>query len=201
MELDEADELLSQMEIELQGMPQSIKPPYASRAKSAKSALQSAKSRAREQHAVLARSTLLSDVGGSPFRDSTDTEEGGISGDRARLLRGTSLLESGSKRLQDAQRVALETEEQGADILRDLRRQREQIENSRETVWVLNISIVNVLLLNLSLNVLSLFLLINQLRTADSAIDRATGTLKKMIRRYVKNTPHSTLSFLLCTYP
>ena len=134
MELDEADELLSQMEIELQGMPQSIKPPYASRAKSAKSALQSAKSRAREQHAVLARSTLLSDVGGSPFRDSTDTEEGGISGDRARLLRGTSLLESGSKRLQDAQRVALETEEQGADILRDLRRQREQIENSRETV-------------------------------------------------------------------
>ena len=83
---------------------------------------------------VLKRSTLLSDVGGSPFRDSTDTEEGGISGDRARLLRGTSLLESGSKRLQDAQRVALETEEQGADILRDLRRQREQIENSRETV-------------------------------------------------------------------
>lgn len=125
------------MEIELQGMPQSIKAPYAARAKSAKSSLSSAKARARTLHAASARAALLSDAGGSPFRDSVDDDADGVSNDRARLLKGTSLLENGSHRLQDAQRVALETEEQGADILRDLRRQREQIENSRDTVCYL----------------------------------------------------------------
>ena len=54
--------------------------------------------------------------------------------DRARLLRGTARLEDGSRRLVDAQRIAEETTEQGNEILRDLRRQREQIENSRDTV-------------------------------------------------------------------
>lgn len=34
----------------------------------------------------------------------------------------------------DSQRIALETEEQGADILRSLRGQREQIQNARDTV-------------------------------------------------------------------
>jgi Snare region anchored in the vesicle membrane C-terminus len=38
------------------------------------------------------------------------------------------------RRLQDSERVALETEEQGAGILSSLRRQREQIENSRDVV-------------------------------------------------------------------
>ncbi|EJD04617.1 vesicle transport v-snare protein vti1 [Fomitiporia mediterranea MF3/22] len=158
MELDEADEMVAQMEIELQGMPQSIKQPYANRRNTAKSTLSSLKTRARTLHATVQRAALLSstsDAAGSPFRDSTDElPGGGISSDRTRLLKGTQLLEGGSQRLQDAHRVALETEDQGADILRDLRRQREQIENSRNT-----------------------------LQTADSAIDRASGTLKRMIRR------------------
>ena len=50
--------------------------------------------------------------------------------------------------------IALETEAQGADILRTLGLQRSQIENARDT-----------------------------LHTADSSIDRASGTLKKMIRQ------------------
>jgi vesicle transport through interaction with t-SNAREs protein 1 len=53
---------------------------------------------------------------------------------RTRLLAGTSTLEDGSRRLADSQRIALETEAQGADILRNLGRQREQIVNARETV-------------------------------------------------------------------
>ena len=132
------------MEIELQGMPQSIKPPYTSRAKSAKSSLASLKARARTLHAAAQRSALLSsttsDTAASPFRDLgvEDDELGGRgvnnNNDRARLLKGTTILEDGSKRLVDAQRVALETEDQGSDILRELRRQREQIENSRNTV-------------------------------------------------------------------
>ena len=44
------------------------------------------------------------------------------------------MLEDGTRRLQESQRIALETEEQGADILRNLVGQREQIENARNTV-------------------------------------------------------------------
>ena len=119
------------MEIEIQGMPQSIKQSFSSRARAAKADLQRYKKLAREQHAHNARAELLSDVGGSPFRDLPDD---GPSNDRTRLLAGTALLEDGSRRLQDSHRVALETEEQGADILRSLRGQREQIQNARDTV-------------------------------------------------------------------
>ncbi|TDL21240.1 vesicle transport v-snare protein vti1 [Rickenella mellea] len=153
MELDEADEMVSQMEIEIQGMPQSIKSQYQTRVKSAKTELARYKKVAKDLHAASARADLLSNVGGSPFRD-VPNDDGGAVSDRSRLLAGTALLEDGSRRLADSQRIALETEEQGADILGNLRRQREQIENSRDT-----------------------------LRTADTSIDRASGTLKKMIRR------------------
>ena len=123
------------MEIEIQGMPQSIKPSFSSRVKSAKADLNRYKKSAKDQHAASARAELLSDVGGSPFRDSiSDAGDDGTRDDRQRLLRGTSVLEDGSRRLQDSQRVALETEVQGAEILRSLRGQREQIENARNTV-------------------------------------------------------------------
>jgi len=158
MELDEADEMVSQMEIEIQSIPQSIKPSYSARVKSAKADLARYKKSAREQHAAAQRSELLGDVGGSPYRDSVSSDaDSGRSGDRQRLLAGTALLEDGSRRLVDSQRVALETEEQGAEILRSLRGQREQIENARDT-----------------------------LQTADRSIDRASGTLKNMIRRMYK---------------
>jgi len=156
MELDEADEMVSQMEIELQGMPQSIKPQYQARIKSAKAELSRYKKLSKELHAQLGRSDLLGGVGGRPIGPSSADDPYGTS-DRTRLLAGTALLEDGTRRLQDSQRIALETEEQGSDILSNLRRQREQIENSRDT-----------------------------LHAADTSIDRASGTLKKMVRRMYK---------------
>jgi len=156
MELDEADEMVSQMEIELQGMPQSIKPQYQARIKSAKADLTRFKKLSKELHTQLTRSDLLGGVGGRPVGPSSSDDPYGTS-DRTRLLAGTSLLEDGTRRLQESQRIALETEEQGSDILSNLRRQREQIENSRDT-----------------------------LHTADASIDRASGTLKKMVRRMYK---------------
>ncbi|TFY65390.1 hypothetical protein EVJ58_g2008 [Rhodofomes roseus] len=125
----------SQMEIEIQGIPQSIRTSYQSRIKAAKADLARYKKLSKDLHASTARADLLAR-------------------DRTRLLAGTALLEDGSRRLQESQRIALETEEQGTDILRSLRVQREQIENSRDT-----------------------------LQRADTSIDRASGTLKKMIRR------------------
>lgn len=121
------------MEIEVQGMPQSIKPQYQARIKSAKAELTRHKKLSKDLHAQLTRSDLLGGVGGRPIGPSSADDPYGSS-DRTRLLAGTSLLEDGTRRLQDSQRIALETEEQGADILSNLRRQREQIENTRDTV-------------------------------------------------------------------
>ncbi|KAL6305751.1 vesicle transport v-snare protein vti1 [Sparassis latifolia] len=151
MELDEADEMVSQMEIEVQGIPQSLRPSYQARIKSAKAALQQHKKLSKDLHAQFSRADLLGSRTGEGA--PSDDPYGGAS-DRTRLLAGTALLEDGSRRLMESQRIALETEEQGSDILRSLRGQREQIQNSRDT-----------------------------LQRADTSIDRASGTLKKMIRR------------------
>ncbi|TCD66102.1 hypothetical protein EIP91_001754 [Steccherinum ochraceum] len=156
MELDEADEMVSQMEIEIQGIPQSLKAQYTSRIKAAKNDLQRFKKASKDLHNSLARSDLLSSTTRPGMGPATSDEPYGSSNDRTRLLAGTALLEDGSRRLVDSQRIALETEEQGADILRSLRGQREQIQNSRDT-----------------------------LQRADTSIDRASGTLKKMIRRWL----------------
>ncbi|KAH7920806.1 V-snare-domain-containing protein [Leucogyrophana mollusca] len=152
MELDEADEMVSQMEIEIQGIPQSMKPQYQNRLRTAKADLSRYKKLSKDLHSQFSRADLLSSSGrvGTPTSD----EPYGPSSDRTRLLAGTAVLEDGTRRLQESQRIALETEDQGAEILMNLRSQREQIENARDT-----------------------------LRTADTAIDRASGTLKKMIRR------------------
>lgn len=117
------------MEIEIQGIPQSIRPSYQTRIKSAKSDLARYKKLSKDTLAALNRSDLL---GSRSPATSSDDPYG--SNDRTRLLTGTALLEDGSRRLQESQRIALETEEQGADILRSLRGQREQIQNARDTV-------------------------------------------------------------------
>lgn len=120
------------MEIEIQGIPQSIRPSYQGRLKSAKADLQRYKKLSKDAHSQLARSDLLGVRAGMGTPTSDDPY--GSNDDRTRLLAGTTLLEDGSRRLQDSQRVALETEEQGGDILRSLRGQREQIQNARDTV-------------------------------------------------------------------
>ncbi|KAK0230804.1 vesicle transport v-SNARE protein N-terminus-domain-containing protein [Armillaria fumosa] len=148
MELDEADEMVSQMDIEIQGIPQSIRAQYQTRMRDAKAELSRYKKLLKELNS---RTALLSSSSGPAFASSD--EPYGVS-DRTRLLAGTALLDDGTKRLQDSHRIALETEEQGADILMNLRTQREQIENSR-----------------------------NVIQRADSSIDRASKTLKGMIRR------------------
>ena len=120
------------MEIEIQGIPQSLRPSYQSRIKASKADLQRYKKLSKELHSQASRAELLA----RPGMDSTSDEPYGASSDRTRLLQGTALLEDGSRRLVESQRIALETEEQGADILRSLRGQREQIQNARDTVCV-----------------------------------------------------------------
>jgi vesicle transport through interaction with t-SNAREs protein 1 len=157
------------MEIEIQGIPQSIRPQYQTRLRSAKADLARYKKQYKDVHAQLARSALLSSSNHSGA--FTSDEPYGPTSDRTRLLAGTSVLEDGTKRLQDSHRIALETENQGADILLNLRQQREQIINSRDTV-------------RLFFRYRDHHVHFLQLQTANSSIDRASGTLKGMIRRY-----------------
>lgn len=119
------------MEIEIQGIPQSVRPSYQGRIKACKTDLSRYKKLSKDVHTQLSRSELFTRRGiGGP----TSGEPHGSTSDRMRLLAGTALLEDGSWRLLGSKRIALETEEQGADILRGLRGQREQIQNARDTV-------------------------------------------------------------------
>lgn len=123
---------ISQMEIEIQGIPQSLRSQYQARLKTAKADLTRYKKTSKDLHTQFSRADLLASPGrvGTPTSD----EPYGATSDRTRLLAGTATLEDGTRRLQESQRIALETEDQGAEILMNLRTQREQIENARDTV-------------------------------------------------------------------
>lgn len=155
MELEEADEIISQMEIEINSFPASLKAQYNIKLRGFKSDLDKQKEQLRKQ---LQQSSRGGGGRFNPALDDEDLESGRSSYDphaqRQRLLQGTNTLEDGSRRLEESHRLALETEDLGADILRDLRGQREQIENSRDT-----------------------------LRQADSNLDRSSRTIGQMIRR------------------
>ena len=137
MEVEEAEEIVSQMEIEISSFPNSLKSTYSVKLRGYKAELDrlsAALRKAMQQSSSSANRFATSDTTG--FNE--DLESGRSSYDaqaqRERLLQGTTTLDDGSRRLQDSHRIALETEDLGADILRDLRGQREQIENSRDTV-------------------------------------------------------------------
>jgi vesicle transport through interaction with t-SNAREs 1 len=141
------------LDIEISSIPQNIRQHYHTRLRDAKSSLSRCKTSLKDARSSLARSDLLS----SSSKPYSSDDPYGSSSDRTRLLSGMQLLENGTKRLEESQRMALETETHGAEILTNLRTQREQIENSRDT-----------------------------LQRADLAIDRASKTLKQMVRRCVE---------------
>ncbi|KAF8232618.1 vesicle transport v-snare protein vti1 [Tricholoma matsutake] len=153
LELDEADDIVSQLEVEIQGIPQSIKASYLTRLRQAKSDLTKYKKLSKDLHA---RVNLLGGPNaGASFR--SDDPYADERTDRERLLSGTVTLSEGSQRLANTHRIALESEDMGVEILRNLRGQRETIENTRDT-----------------------------LQTADSNIDRADSTIRRMIRQMYK---------------
>jgi len=154
IELDEADDIVSQLEIEIQGIPTSVRRQYTASLKQAKADLTKYRKVSKEAHAQAARTDLLGGFRGRGAGGTSDDPYGEQS-DRTRLLAGTEALNDGSRRLADSTSLALETETYGADILRSLRGQREQIENARDT-----------------------------LRGADTNIDRASGKIQTM-KRYM----------------
>ncbi|CAD6565410.1 MAG: hypothetical protein TREMPRED_001166 [Tremellales sp. Tagirdzhanova-0007] len=150
-ELEEAEEIIAQMDVELPSMPASIRQNYQGRLAASKAGVEKVKKTLKDIRSDSQRSDLLSGPGFPDGDDPYSDEPSGFNA-RTRLLQGTETLEDGSRRLDNARRIALETEDVGAGILRNLRGQREQIEHTRDT-----------------------------LVQADLSIDRAAGTLKKMI--------------------
>ncbi|SOV05809.1 related to VTI1 - v-SNARE: involved in Golgi retrograde protein traffic [Ustilago sp. UG-2017a] len=167
MEVEEAEEVISQMDIEVQGFPQSVRSRYSVQIRGFKQEVQALTKQVRAE--------LSASSGGArgghdaAYADEDgDVEADAATANRQRLLQGTASLEDGTRRLEESNRLALETEDLGADILRDLRSQREQIENSRDT-----------------------------LRQADQSIDRSSQTLSRMIRR-AKQQKLVTIGIIVC---
>ncbi|CAK9682772.1 Vesicle transport v-SNARE protein N-terminus family protein [Candida parapsilosis] len=153
---DEALELLDQMSIEVQNLPTTQRSSYNTKIRQYRTQIDDAKSKYKKLADVQDRHELF----GSRYRDDGDDNPlNGVSdSQRKQLLNNQSSLERSSQRLQDSQRIALETESIGGNILNDLRSQREQIGGARNT-----------------------------LMQADTYVDRSISTLKSMGRRLTAN--------------
>lgn len=146
---DECLELVDQMSLEVQNLPASQRSSYNTKIRQYRSQTDDAKQRL---------SQLLDDqdkqeLFGDRYRDDEASD-----GQRKQLLTNQASLDRSTQRLQDLQRVALETETIGGNILNDLRGQREQIMGARDT-----------------------------LTAADGYIDKSVKTLKSMSRRITAN--------------
>jgi vesicle transport through interaction with t-SNAREs protein 1 len=124
--VEEADELIGQMNIEIQNIPNSSRSKINPRFRNYKSDVDKAK---RDLKKLSDDRTALF---GERYSDNGPTDA--QYNQRQQLLSGTDRLERSSQRLKDSHRVANETETMGAGILSDLRVQREQIVNTRETL-------------------------------------------------------------------
>lgn len=137
------------MNLEIQSMPANQRLSYNAKVRQYRNEVDANKQKLKELLDEEDRQQLF----GSRY---TDNEEEGSQ--RKQLLSNNASLERLSERLRESQRVALETEGIGGNILNDLRAQREQITNARNT-----------------------------LLSADNYVDRSVQTLKLMSRRLVAN--------------
>lgn len=151
-DIEEAEEIISQMDVELQSLDRALKPTINTKVKSFRAEVSTFKTQIKQAQSQFSLPDTTHSTTYTDFSDSSPSSQ--AQHQRDRLLQANQLLETGTTRLESSHRIALETEELGTGILRDLRSQREQIEGTRDT-----------------------------LREADGHIDKASNTLNKMIRR------------------
>lgn len=149
---DEALEALDQMGIEVQNLPSNERSSYNTLIRQYRGQIDEVKGELKSLLDDQDRYELFGSRGTSQYRDGEDDSQ------RKTLLANNSSLERSSQRLQDSQRVALETETIGGNILNDLRSQRDQISGARNT-----------------------------LSTADNYVDKSLQTLRSMSRRITAN--------------
>ncbi|GAA5870379.1 hypothetical protein JCM3774_002714 [Rhodotorula dairenensis] len=164
-ELEEADEIIEQMAVEVQTADRD-KAELQAKLKTHKATLARHQGELKTLSSGADRDDLLSAPSGSKSGHvALDMGDDGGGADspalgsqtaaqRSRLLSATDKLADGQRRLEESHRVALQTEDVGSTILRDLRGQRDVLEHTRDTLY-----------------------------DADGSIDRASSTLRKMVRR------------------
>ncbi|EEP80280.1 conserved hypothetical protein [Uncinocarpus reesii 1704] len=123
--LDEASELLDQMRIEKENIPSATRSKVNARFRNFLSDIDEVKRKLKS----------LSDdrkaLFGDRYRDEPSSIHDQHLEQRQQLLSGTERLGRSSARLQESQRIALETEDIGRNTLADLNVQRQTIEHTR----------------------------------------------------------------------
>uniref|UniRef100_A0A8C8VGP3 Vesicle transport through interaction with t-SNAREs homolog 1A n=1 Tax=Pelusios castaneus TaxID=367368 RepID=A0A8C8VGP3_9SAUR len=122
-QLEDARELLEQMELEVREIPPQSRGLYSSRMRSYKQEmgkLEADFKRSRIAYSDEVRNELLGDDGNSSENQ------------RAHLLDNTERLERSSRRLEAGYQIAVETEQIGQEMLENLSHDREKIQRSRE---------------------------------------------------------------------
>ncbi|KAJ2890211.1 Vesicle transport V-snare protein [Coemansia aciculifera] len=160
-ELKEAGELAGQMEMELLSLQGPTRSRAAPRVRQLKAEVERLQNEAKmaAQGVGNYESNRRALFGAEQSVTPDLLSDSPLDGDqRTRLLSGNERLTRGSQRLQQSHRIAIETEAVGASILNDLRAQREQIVNTRDS-----------------------------LMQADSHIDHSQRTLRTMTRRLMTN--------------
>ncbi|XP_025058916.1 vesicle transport through interaction with t-SNAREs homolog 1A isoform X1 [Alligator sinensis] len=129
-QLEEARELLEQMELEVREIPPQSRGMYSSRMRSYKQEmgkLEADFKRSRIAYSDEVRNELLGDDGNSSENQLIKLRE-----ERAHLLDNTERLERSSRRLEAGYQIAVETEQIGQEMLENLSHDREKIQRARE---------------------------------------------------------------------
>ncbi|XP_054061270.1 vesicle transport through interaction with t-SNAREs homolog 1A isoform X2 [Rissa tridactyla] len=129
-QLEEAKELLEQMELEVREIPPQSRGMYSSRMRSYKQEmgkLEADFKRSRIAYSDEVRNELLGDDGNSSENQLIKLRE-----ERAHLLDNTERLERSSRRLEAGYQIAVETEQIGQEMLENLSHDREKIQRARE---------------------------------------------------------------------
>jgi len=126
-EIEEADELIDQMDVELRSLPQATRARLQPRFRNYKSDLAKLK---KDFNRVSVSATADRDelFSGAGDLETTSADQ------RQRLLKANQRLTDSTSRLQDSHRLAAESEEIGTGILKDLHGQREQIIRTRDNL-------------------------------------------------------------------
>ncbi|XP_043911788.1 vesicle transport through interaction with t-SNAREs homolog 1A isoform X2 [Protopterus annectens] len=122
-QMEEARELLEQMDLEVRDIPTQSRGMYSNRMRSYKQEMDKLETdfkRSRIAYSDEVRNELLGDDG-----NSSESQ-------RAHLLDNTEKLERSSRRLEAGYQIAVETEQVGQEILENLSHDREKIQRARE---------------------------------------------------------------------
>ncbi|GAA5881383.1 hypothetical protein JCM16303_000155 [Sporobolomyces ruberrimus] len=160
-ELEEADEIIAQMEVEVQTADHHDKATLQNKLRDHKAKVSRQKADLKSLQASADRDDLLSRPSASHTAvdmtsrsPSPGASPSAAYAQRTRLLSATDQLADGQRRLEESQRIALETEGLGTGILENLRGQRDTLTRTRDSLY-----------------------------EADGSVDRAANTIKKMVTR------------------